>query len=285
MKKHFSVLSMFIIPFVGHAADITTVMEVGSDDETGVAVEAYDSYLPCCIKAVGSDVTFTIYNTSDFSVKEEFTLRNIGGGLGNYKTSDWNVRGLYESDWFTTCDKNGACIYLTKNVFNDDDNWEILLRLYSDETGYNYKVMNNKGEVVTTFLYSDTGLWNYNEEIKYMFFPDNSYLLVCGLDSDKIISFKGNGAGVKHVTALSGLNVYPNPLRRGESLTVRLQEQAGENAMLVITDMESRTVYRQKIEAGATSATVEAGMLFPGKYIYTLISPDKQPLSGKLIVE
>lgn len=285
MKKHFSVLSMFIIPFVGHAADITTVMEVGSDDETGVAVEAYDSYLPCCIKAVGSDVTFTIYNTSDFSVKEEFTLRNIGGGLGNYKTSDWNVRGLYESDWFTTCDKNGARIYLTKNVFNDDDNWEILLRLYSDETGYNYKVMNNRGEVVTTFLYSDTGLWNYEEKIKYMFFPDNSYLLVGASDSYKIVSFKGKGAGVKHVTALSGLNVYPNPLRRGESLTVRLQEQAGENAMLVITDMEGRTVCRQKIEAGATSATVEAGMLFPGKYIYTLISPDKQPLSGKLIVE
>ena len=284
MKKHFSVLSMFIIPFVGHTADITTVMEFGRDIISGVAVEAYDSYLPCCIKAVGSDVTFTIYNTSDFSVKEEFTLQNIGEP-GNYKTSDWNVRGLYESDWFTTCDKNGACIYLTKNVFNDDDNWEILLRLYSDETGYNYKVMNNKGEVVTTFIYSDTGLWGYEEKIKYMLFPDNSYLLVGASDSYKLMSFKGEGAGVKHETALSGLNVYPNPLRRGESLTVRLTEQAGENAILVITDMEGRTVCRQKIDAGANSATVEAGILFPGKYIYTLISPDKQPLSGKLIVE
>ena len=284
MKKHFSVLSMFIIPFVGHTADITTVMEFGRDIISGVAVEAYDSYLPCCIKAVGSDVTFTIYNTSDFSVKEEFTLQNIGEP-GNYKTSDWNVRGLYESDWFTTCDKNGACIYLTKNVFNDDDNWEILLRLYSDETGYNYKVMNNKGEVVTTFIYSDTGLWGYEEKIKYMLFPDNSYLLVGASDSYKLMSFKGKGAGVKHETALSGLNVYPNPLRRGESLTVRLTEQAGENAILVITDMEGRTVCRQKIDAGANFATVEAGILFPGKYIYTLISPDKQPLSGKLIVE
>lgn len=286
MKKYFSVLSMFIIPFVGHAADITTVMEVGSDDETGVAVEAYDSYLPCCIKAVGSDVTFTIYNTSDFSVKEEFTLRNIGGGLGNYKTSDWNVRGLYESDWFTTCDKNGACIYLTKNVFNDDDNWEVLLRSEYGN-GYKYKVINDKGEIVTTFYYSDFGLPASsfgNDGLEYLFFLENSYLSVKS-DERKIISFKGNGAGVKHVAAFSGLNVYPNPLRRGESLTVRLPREADENTMLFITDMEGRTVCRHKIDAGATTVTVEAGTLFTGTYIYTLISPDRQPLSGKLIVE
>ena len=284
MKKYFFVLSMFIIPLFTNAADFTTVLNLGTGDNLGVAVEAYGSYYPCSFKIDGSDAIFTIYSSSDLSIKEKFTLQNILEMNDHSTTYNWYVRGLQESDCFRTCDA-GSYVYLTKNVFNDDDNWEILLRLYSDETGYNNKVMNNKGEVVTTFLYSDTGLWNYNEEIKYMFFPDNSYLLVRGLDSDKIISFKGNGAGVKHVTALSGLNIYPNPLRRGESLTVRLQEQAGENAMLVITDMEGRTVYRQKIEAGATSATVEAGMLFPGKYIYTLISPDKQPLSGKLIVE
>lgn len=290
MKKYFSVLSLFIIPIVIYAADITTALNIEDDGEWykgsgyGIAVESYDQYYPCRCKVDGNDAIFTIYHTSDFSVKEEFTLRNI---LVKHDaaSSDWVINRGVECDIFYR-HENGGTVYLTKNVFNDDDNWEVLLYSYSDETGYNYKVMNDKGEVVTTFLYSDTGLWAKSGAMEYMFLPENNYMMVRMHDKNvKIISFKGNGAGVKHVTALSGLNVYPNPLRRGESLTVRLQEQAEENAMLVITDMEGRTVCRQKIDAGANSATVEAGILFPGKYIYTLISPDKQPLSGKLIVE
>lgn len=285
MKKYFFVLSMFIIPLFTNAADFTTVLNLGTGDNLGVAVEAYGSYYPCSFKIDGSDAIFTIYSSSDLSIKEKFTLQNILEMNDHSTTYNWYVRGLQESDCFRTCDA-GSYVYLTKNVFNDDDNWEVLLRSEYGN-GYKYKVINDKGEIVTTFYYSDFGLPASsfgNDGLEYLFFLENSYLSVES-DERKIISFKGNGAGVKHVTALSGLNIYPNPLRRGESLTVRLQEQAGENAMLVITDMEGRTVCRQKIEAGATSATVEAGMLFPGKYIYTLISPDKQPLSGKLIVE
>ena len=146
--------------------------------------------------------------------------------------------------------------------------------------------MNDKGEVVTTFLYSDTDLWAKNGDIEYMFLPENNYMMVRTQDKNvKVISFKGNGAGVKSVMAASDLKIYPNPLRRGETLTVRLPREADENTMLFITDMEGRTVCRHKIDAGATTVTVEAGTLFTGTYIYTLISPDRQPLSGKLIVE
>ena len=295
MKKYFLLLSIVLISLAAQAADITKVLELDNkgnsgktDGNYGLAVESYGIYYPCYYKIDGTNVTFVIYNTFDFSVKEEFTLSNILADADDISIH-WVVDRLSETVLFRGNDPEGK-VFLTKNVFNNDDNWEVMLYSYKDKEGYenmtgNYKVVNEKGEAVTSFSFPEDGK-PWTVELDYMIFPDNSYIFKSTYDGpSQIYSFKGNGAGVKSVMATSDLKVYPNPLRRGETLTVRLPKEADENSMLLISDMEGRPVCRQKIDAGATTVTVEAGTLFTGTYIYTLISPDRQPLSGKLIVE
>lgn len=295
MKKFLFSICVTFVAFTALAETPQVVRSLSGD--VGLALSANNSFMPSEISInEAGDVTYTVFN-EEFNVLKQFTLRNLyknpqGGenNFGHYVRPCFNELTDKLSPYSTA-----GRICLTQDVFNDDDKWEVIIEEYdySDYiySNYKYKVYNEDGVLVTTFTPDDYANGNSFDGISYSVMGSHKYLTSCyfsDIDSNPsyiIFSFKRNGSGVNSVASPVKNVAYPNPLHKGEVLTIKLNQPAVEGAVVIIADISGRILYRRTVIPGASEVKVSSASLHNGHCIYTFLNGDNEPQSGKLIVK
>lgn len=270
------------LAFVGIAAFAAAprVAATFGDVDKGEALQSFGvaynrgTFVPCHRVVSGSTVTVSILN-SDLAVKETVTFRGLPTG------DEYSLMGMTLLD--DTHDAVNS-IYAVKGFFGTDNDWYIVVNYSKSDSDYDeYLVYNSSGTLVCR-INSQTYVGD-SATLKLYYNTGVEYVALRGGGKLVFLLFKRQDGVQSMKLAQNAVSAYPNPLGKGKELTVTLGSAAVEGTVVAVTDLNGVSVYRKRIEAGATSVSIPSARLRSGNYIYTVISPDSALVSGKLIVE
>ncbi len=153
------------------------------------------------------------------------------------------------------------------------------------------EVITEDGEVIHSFPLPD----EFTERAAIEFFKsDNSILAQLSFygynDNNeylKILRFyridKASGIAEivkeeRHIAA------YPNPASKGTTITLDLSDNSRSSRIIYVTDLNGVNVYRQKVDAGASTATIPTEGLTSGVYIVSVTENDRVSETCKIII-
>lgn len=206
---------------------------------------------------------------------------------GNYHTDDW--------------------VYLSQNIFNNDDNYEYIRPLYSGEFREGYlpsyssraidtvtvnayydvkgiEIVNDLGEVKAQ-VNCDYDDYIYTDGTKVLIMDGEMYLMVDGESANYIYKIDRETSSVKEVQGDFKVSFSPRVARRSQDVTVSLDAPAKQTADLVVTSMDGRVVAKRAIRAGQQSVQVNTARMSSGLYNFTVSSNGKKIENGKIIVK
>lgn len=227
-------------------------------------------------------------------------------GHENYKVWDGNY--VYEDH------EDG--VSLSQNIFNDDDNYEYIRFLYSDELGKESNYDSNEEwiynpidtiQVYASYKLRGFEIVNEQGEVKAQMRWDEPYddvwdIQIFIMDGEEYLTFV-NGEGfnesqkcyvykidretssVKEVPGDFRVNFSPRVARRSQNVTVSLDAPAKQSADLVVTGMDGRVIAKRVIRAGQQSVQVNTANMSSGLYNFTVSSKGKRIENGKIIVK
>ena len=95
------------------------------------------------------------------------------------------------------------------------------------------------------------------------------------------------GTSISEVREMPGLlRAYPNPARRGETVTMELPEAGTEGAQrnVRITGMDGRTIQSVRVGAGERSVQVPLSRMSAGVYNFTLTENGRVVENSRIVV-
>lgn len=237
--------------------------------------------------------------------------------------TDWVVYDEYYDyvSWITLrfLDlRNGAVLgdvsdtLLTQTLFNSDEKFEYILPKYRfveeveeyDNTGDNkaddrriYKriytsgieVVSQDGNVVYSFDFGK----EYEEEIdiKVVLWGDKTYLCVgngkyCETCDMYLLNRESSNVSLVKTKELKALKLFPSVAKKDTMVTIDLGDKTADNGgMIFVTDVNGRTMYTKRVEAGETSLKLPISGLASGLYVVSLRTPENSFEAAKLVVK
>lgn len=220
----------------------------------------------------GSDITYYVLDGNLHEI-EQFTLKGVYGSNITIQTIE-----------FTGIDISNLLV--SKGVFTDDAKWCVTL---TDRDSHKTNVYNEDGKFIGELPGGDKVSNYYAQLIPGSLFDGSSAIFLCITENQntgacKFYRFTGS-SGVAKVVESKAVNAYPNPVHRGETLTVSLPQVADENTTVSVMDMNGILVYNSKVAAGTESVAIPTDNLPLGILLYSISSPEGKPLTGKICVE
>lgn len=180
--------------------------------------------------------------------------------------------------------------FVTKHLFNADDNIELLYMYYKTSTieseliyQYGLRVVDELGTVLLDlnnggFAEIQKGS-NGMKLLAYQYIYSSSYYLVYTNVYDL-------GGTMKAAVAEAdpGFKIYPNPASEMITITMDPWEQI-KKGQVMITDMSGRTINKKAIEPGSNFTSVETGWMSPGTYVMSVLSKEKIISSEKFEIK
>lgn len=247
--------------FAENSLKPTVLFEVQDDDDVvGYALNKDIQLQHMLVNRQGNKTTVSILNLNSFTVQKSFTV-----------PFDWDdVVALGVDD---------GELWLTQNMFNNDDKWEFIVW---QNDGENQAVYNEDGVCLGVIA---------NYTLEYVV-RNGTAACFAGyvLDSDDsefaFLQFNGNGAGVKSISLQQqGSVAYPNPVKQNSKFTVEFSSPLNMDGKLKIYDTSGRKVYRKNVKAGDSSVSIPSVTLRKGLYFYVVEKGGNILLSDKLIVD
>lgn len=201
---------------------------------------------------------------------------------------------------------------LTQTLFNSDEKFEYILPKYRlveeveeyDETGDNnvdvkyiynriytsgIEVVSQDGDVVYSFDFGK----EYDDEIsiKVLLWGDKTYLCVGNkkdYDTCDMYLLKRENSNVSLVKTkeLKALKLFPSVAKKESMVTIDLGDKTADNGgMILVTDVNGRTMYTKRVEAGETSLKLPVNGLASGLYVVSLRTPENSFEAAKLVVK
>jgi hypothetical protein len=185
-------------------------------------------------------------------------------------------------------------IYLSKNVFNDDDKLEFVVvfnKYVSDDENsghfvYLTKVVNEDGNVLTSI---DGGGYTYvyenkNGKIKmlvYVYdFSDYVYI-----SKTNIYSLAGElPSAIKGHSDVSLQNAYPNPASSQIHIPYELKSSDGQ-AAIILMNMNGQEIFRKTLKNTKGQEIFDTRNLSPGQYIYYLEQNGRRTPARKIVIK
>lgn len=180
--------------------------------------------------------------------------------------------------------------FVTKHLFNTDDNIELLYMYYKTSTieselvyQYGLRIVDELGTLLLDL--NNGGFAEINEGsdgmklLAYQYIYSNSTYLV-------YTNVYALGGTVKAALAETdpGFKIYPNPASEIVSITMNPWEQI-KKGQVMITDISGRTVNKKDIEPGSNFTSLETGWMSPGTYIMSILSKEKIIASEKFEIK
>lgn len=289
MKKN--LLLSLMLGGIGMAASaaVTTTPKLAmtlNAAESGLAVDKQNNSCPAIVEYKGTDAIVSILN-SDFSVKKQFTIKNVNG-----EENGSEITGTYCWGDFMSYD-TGADAIVSQGIYNSDDKWEVVVctvktEMVKDPEGYeyetpvrSYKVVNEDNEEVCVPM--DYG---YDEILEYTYINNRFYVVLEDEDANTI-QFYTYEAGASALPAIpvtkAASRAYPNPLPSGRILTIEFENEAEEGTEVEVYDMRGRKVCSVAVAEGETKAQVPSRRLRGGNYVYVVNRNGNLVEKGKII--
>lgn len=174
--------------------------------------------------------------------------------------------------------------YLTKKLFNNDDNYEYLL---AGENGFD--IMNEDGSVMQHVTFDNADEVS-DADMDLINLSGNFYLVANIEDNyyNQTSYFYRVGTGTSGISRIEApqlqLNVSPRMAGRNDSFTIQLDGDDSRLRRVTITDTGGKAVWQQTVPAGQTEVNVKAARLSKGINIINVTGSDKAE-SCKVIVK
>ncbi len=181
-------------------------------------------------------------------------------------------------------------VYLTQTLFNDDENFEYVVAIPSDEGDYymdGIKVMSDDGKVLQTLTFETKMLSSYDYSIYKM--GNNYYLCFTAPESEDYalnfykINKSSDPSKVSIATAPVRIKVSPRVAERGQDITVAAEGEGVRE--VVVTDAAGRVVYRTKADAGQQTVKINSQRLSSGLNVVSVKNADGKSENCKVIVK
>lgn len=214
--------------------------------------------------------------------------------------------------------RNGAVLgdvsdtLLTQTLFNSDEKFEYILPKYRfveeveeyDETGDNkadvryiynriytsgIEVVSQDGNVVYSFDFGK----EYEDEIdiKVVLWGDKTYLCVgnekiYGTCDMYLLNRESSNVSLVKTKELKALKLFPSVAKKDSMVTIDLGDKTADNGgVIFVTDVNGRTMYTKRVEAGETSLKLPINGLASGLYVVSLRTPENSFEAAKLVVK
>ncbi|MCM1452703.1 MAG: T9SS type A sorting domain-containing protein [Clostridium sp.] len=266
--------------------------------ERSVSLNGSDSYyaldkdgniLPVDVTLGDNGTEFTIYSDYAYSsIKKQFTLNDIYIGEKYSSRKGDLLGGIFSYFGIGAHKFGGSELNLTQNVFNKDDNWEIVITTYQEEYSYGVaNVYNDEGKHLGTLPFEVRSIYGY---VDFEYVNNEFYLIEFvyydnGDGSMNFYTCDTNVAGAPMVLKEAGSRAYPNPLPAGHALTVELDAPADEATVVEVYDMAGRMVTAVNAKEGETKIYVPAHRLRNGNFVYVVKSAGEKIEQGKIIAK
>ena len=265
--------------------------------------------------------------------KELNTLTAVGTAYKQTYTGEWvkEEKDAYPIDYWiwdigemsVFCvgqDTEMESITATQTLFNNDEKWEFVRPLYTEDIDPNsyytyeedrdgdgeidykqtryrnklkaYEVVSEDGNVLTTIAVPEEGdsydlilvLWDGETYLGIRFdidsFDESSEFYLNIYSIDKIAS------SVKKIASTPAMRVSPALAERSSTVNVILDVETVKNGgELIITDSNGRTIGRSHVEAGQTSVPVTTDRMCSGVYNITLTEKGQKVENARIIVK
>lgn len=201
---------------------------------------------------------------------------------------------------------------LTQTLFNSDEKFEYILPKYRfveeveeyDNTGDNkaderriynriytsgIEVVSQDGNVVYSFDFGK----EYEEEIdiKVVLWGDKTYLCVgngkyCETVDMYLLNRESSNVSLVKTKELKALKLFPSVAKKDSMVTIDLGDKTADNGgVIFVTDVNGRTMYTKRVEAGETSLKLPISGLASGLYVVSLRTPENSFEAAKLVVK
>lgn len=224
---------------------------------------------------LGLGITHTFYTNSGIHY---YTFNNDTNVIKIFNSNHTSIKTINLPE---TPDK---IIYLTDNLFNNDNSIEILYSVWDNiKSYYNIKLINEQGTIIQTIA---------NRAYARVFKNDvNSYkLCVSGtgavspgggtyqLDFD-IYSLTGTlSTAQQEIYLKNSFDGYPNPTENIINITNKLS--SGENGVLEIFDINGKKVIEKNVTGGNSEISLDVTALGKGVYVYRLNGQTNRFIKG-----
>lgn len=219
------------------------------------------------------DVTgFEVYDTNINLVKE---IKTIERTLSlNYRDMDGN--------------SNESTIYLTQTLFNNDEKFEYIVSVPSNDDDYYYaitgfKIVSDDNEVLQTITFEK----NVNNEPDLVKIGNNLYIGFRTTKYDEYFLYKINKSSdpskVSVATTPMRVSVSPRVTERNQDITVIADGDGIKD--VVVTNAAGQVVYSTKVAAGQQTVKINSRQLSSGLNVVNIKGANGKSENCKVIVK
>lgn len=232
------------------------------------------------------DVVYTLYD-NNFKVMEQFTIK------GGYETAkhDGSIYKKYNPAAFDVLGYDLPYIHATKGLFTNDGKWCVIIWERDPKAPYgvySYAVYNQDG-VKLGYLPEEKGYFGYafgNGSYGRPFLIDSYSLSGDSKGSVTVYTFATEQSNVAAPSIVAKrVQVWPNPLPAGETVTIELNREAPAGTFITFSDMNGRLIDKARVQEGESTFIATPRSMRRGAYIYTVYFGDGDVVSGKLIAQ
>lgn len=267
----------------------------------------------------GENTTINVYNDEFKSIATinynpikytSYRAERLINGTWNEYREEYNYLSWIQCNILNlNNDKESVSGTLTQTLFNTDEKFEYILPKYRlveevEENDHGYAivreyynriyttgidVVSQDGNVVYTFDFGK----EYEGQIalSVVLWGDKTYLFVCNYYNSSpydvyLLKRENLKVSIVKTKELKALKLFPSVAKKESMVTIDLGDKTADNGgMILVTDVNGRTMYTKRVEAGETSLKLPVNGLASGLYVVSLRTPENSFEAAKLVVK